>query len=236
MDIKELLAEGTTKKVYATGNAEEVIIEFLDTLPAHLAKKKETVAGKAAINNAIASFLFEYLTSYNIPNHFVRKEDEKSLVAKRLEMLPITFHIWNVAGDELVERFGFEKFQVLEYPIIEMTLKNKKLNFPFINEYHAYALKISNRSEMDQMMRIATKVNAVLKSYFQRRRMILGDIRLEFGRAGNAIFLGDEISPDTFVVYELDEKGGVANPEKYLIEGSKKLEVYQAYHALFFNK
>jgi len=135
----------------------------------------------------------------------LKKHDDKSMLAKRLEMLPITFHIWNVA-------------QVLEYPVIEMTLK------------------ISNRSEMDQMTRIATKVNAVLKSYFQRRRLMLGDIRLEFGRAGNAIFLGDEVSPDTFVLYELDDKGQVANPDKFQIKGSKKLDVYQAYYDLFFNK
>ncbi len=236
MEIKDLLVEGSTKKIYATGNADEVLIEFLDTLPAHLAKKKETVSGKAAINNAISSFLFEYLTSYNIPNHYVKKYDEKSMVAKKLDMLPITFHIWNVAGEDLVNRFGFEKYQLLEYPIIEMTLKDEKLKFPFINEYHAFALKISNRSEMDQMMRIATKVNAVMKSYFQRRRLMLGDIRLEFGRAGNAIFLGDEVSPDTFVLYELDDKGKVANPDKYQIKGSKKIDVYQAYHDLFFNK
>ncbi len=236
MEIKDVLVEGTTKKVFTTSNADEVLIEFLDTLPSHLAKKKETVKGKAAINNAISSFLFEYLGSYNIPNHYVKKHDEKSMLAKRLEMLPITFHIWNVAGDDLVERFGFEKYQVLEYPVIEMALKNEKLNFPFINEYHAYALKISNRSEMDQMTRIATKVNAVLKSYFQRRRLMLGDIRLEFGRAGNAIFLGDEVSPDTFVLYELDDKGQVVNPDKFQIKGSKKLDVYQAYYDLFFNK
>ncbi len=236
MEIKDLLVEGTTKKVYATGNADEVIIEFLDVLPAHLAKKKETVSGKAAINNAISAFLFDYLTSYNIPNHYVKKADEKSLLARRLEMIPISFHIWNVAGGDLTERFGFDEYQVLEYPIIEMTWKNKKFNFPLINEYHAYALKLSNRSEMDQMMRIATKVNAVLKSYFQRRRLMLGDIRLEFGRAGNAVMLGDEISPDTFVIYELDSNNNIVNPDKFQVKGSKKLPVYQAYHDLFFNK
>jgi len=66
VEIKDVLVEGTTKKVFATSNADEVLIEFLDTLPSHLAKKKETVKGKAAINNAISSSFYSNIWAVTI--------------------------------------------------------------------------------------------------------------------------------------------------------------------------
>ncbi len=227
MEIKELLVEGSTKKVYATDQTDQVIIEFQDTLPPWLSKKKEKVAGKGAINNGISSFLFEYLNSYNVPTHFIRKLDEKSFAARRLEMLPMFFHIWNIAGEDLAIRFRLEPLQPLEYPIIEIYYKNPDLGNPMINEYHAYALGLCDRSEMTQITRIATKVNAVLKSYFQRHRMRLGDFRMEFGRAQNQILLADEISADTMSLFAVDEKGQITDPKKFVITGSRKLDVYQ---------
>ncbi len=227
MEIKELLVEGSTKKVYATDSADQVIIEFQDTLPPWLSKKKEKVPGKGAINNSISSYLFEYLNSYNVPTHFVRKLDERSFAARRLEMLPMSVHIWNIAGGDLAARFRLEPLQPLEYPIIEIYFKNPDLGNPMINEYHAYALGLCDRNEMTQITRIATKVNAVLKSYFQRHQLRLGDFRLEFGRTQNQILLADEISADTLTLFAVDEKGHITTPKKFTIAGSKKLEVYQ---------
>jgi phosphoribosylaminoimidazole-succinocarboxamide synthase len=50
--------------------------------------------------------------------------------------------------------------------------------------------------------RMACKVNAILKSFFDRRNLILVDFKMEFGRRNNELFLGDEISPDTCRVWD----------------------------------
>jgi phosphoribosylaminoimidazole-succinocarboxamide synthase len=47
------------------------------------------------------------------------------------------------------------------------------------------------------MRRMALKINGVLKPYLARKGLILVDFKLEFGRAGGRLYLGDEISPDT---------------------------------------
>ena len=39
--------------------------------------------------------------------------------------------------------------------------------------------------------------SAVLKPHLARRRLLLVDFKLEFGRAKKKLYLGDEISPDT---------------------------------------
>jgi len=49
---------------------------------------------------------------------------------------------------------------------------------------------------------MTSKVNAILKSYFERRDLLLIDFKLEFGRYHNEIIVADEISPDTCRIWD----------------------------------
>jgi len=57
---------------------------------------------------------------------------------------------------------------------------------------------------METISRYATKINAILKSFFIRRKIRLIDFKLEFGRFKDRILLGDEISPDTCRFWDLE--------------------------------
>ncbi|RMI26240.1 MAG: phosphoribosylaminoimidazolesuccinocarboxamide synthase [Calditrichaeota bacterium] len=207
MDIKELLVEGTTKKVHATSQSDQVIVEFHEKASGKGAKK--AAAEKAAVNNAVSSFLFEYLESFNVPTHFVKKLDEKSFLANRMDMIPMIVAVYNIASKDLAERLGIEEGKVLEFPIVEMYYKDAKRKFPMINEYHAYALGLCDRKEMTSITRIATKVNAVLKSFLERKQLRLVRLQMEFGRQQHQIVLGDEISLDTMLIWPEDQAGQV---------------------------
>src|SRR5213078_2745587 len=50
----------------------------------------------------------------------------------------------------------------------------------------------------------ALKVNSVLVPHLKKRGLVLVDFKLEFGRAGRALFLGDEISPDTCRLWDAE--------------------------------
>jgi phosphoribosylaminoimidazole-succinocarboxamide synthase len=56
---------------------------------------------------------------------------------------------------------------------------------------------LATPEELKLINRMASKVNVVLKSFFERRNLKLVDFTLEFGRQSGKILLGDEISPDT---------------------------------------
>jgi len=90
----------------------------------------------------------------------------------------------------------------MEYPVLEYYLKNDELHDPMINEYHAYAFGYATPDETKAINRIASKVNAILKSFFDRRNLVLVDFKLEFGKRGGEIFLADEISPDTCRIWD----------------------------------
>jgi phosphoribosylaminoimidazole-succinocarboxamide synthase len=228
LKIQEVLAEGQTKKLYRTDQEEQLVMEFLDNLPI-TGNRKLTLKGKKTINLDITTLIFEYLASYNVPTHYLKKIDEKSILVRKLEMIPIQLTIWNLASESLAKRLGLKEGSLLNTPVIEMYLKNAKLKNPLINDYHAYALEICDRNDMNAIQRIATKVNAVLKSFFQRKQLILANFSLEFGKTGNQVILGDEISPDTFVIWaQLDD--GKFDKKMYQITPESAKKVYPLLH------
>jgi phosphoribosylaminoimidazole-succinocarboxamide synthase len=58
-------------------------------------------------------------------------------------------------------------------------------------------LRLATPPELAWIRRMALRVNAVLRPHLARRSLTLVDFKLEFGRAGRRLLLGDEISPDT---------------------------------------
>ena len=202
MEKRELLYEGKAKRIYLTSDEGLVIQEFKDDASAFDGQKKGTILNKGEINNDISSFLFEYLENYHIPTHFVEKLSATEMLVKRLDIIPIEIVMRNVAAGTLCTRYKIPEGTVMEYPVLEFYLKDDELHDPMINEYHAYAFGHATPEEMKAIGRIASKVNAILKSYFDRRNLLLVDFKMEFGRSGSEMFLADEISPDTCRIWD----------------------------------
>lgn len=224
MELKDMLIDNGTEKIYATDQEDQVVVEFQNYFPFSGTGKKERMDGKAEGNNVISSALFDYLKSYNVPTYFIKKLDAKSILANKINPIPIVVSIWNIATDELSKRFSFDEGKILEYPIVEMYYKNEKLKVPMINEYHAYALGLSDRKEMSNILRIATKVNAVLKSFFDRKNYKLVNCQIEFGRFHHQIVLGDKINLDSMILWEVNKDG---NFNKYDMNGSNMRKDYK---------
>ncbi len=202
MEKRELLYEGKAKRVWTAEDPEFVIIEFKDDATAFDGSKKGTISGKGEINCAMSSMLFEYLESYHVPTHFVRRINSTELLAKKVEIVQLEAVMRNIAAGSLVKRLGFPEAQPLDYPIFETYYKNDDLGDPLINEHHAFALKIARPEEIRTIFRMTAKVNAILRAYFERRGLLLVDFKLEFGRYDGELILADEISPDTCRIWD----------------------------------
>ncbi|MGN1121296.1 MAG: phosphoribosylaminoimidazolesuccinocarboxamide synthase, partial [Eubacteriales bacterium] len=104
----------------------------------------------------------------------------------------------NISAGSFAKRYGVEEGIVFDEPTIEFSYKNDDLGDPLINSYHALALKLATKAEIDTIKTLAFKVNEVLKEYFLGLGIELVDFKLEFGRTSDGtIVLADEISPDT---------------------------------------
>src|SRR5207248_6318985 len=91
-------------------------------------------------------------------------------------------------------------------PIVELYYKSDPLGDPMLNEDHVRMLKLASPTEVAWMKRIALKINSILRPHLAKRRLLLVDFKLEFGRRGKKLMLGDEISPDTCRLWDSGSK------------------------------
>jgi phosphoribosylaminoimidazole-succinocarboxamide synthase len=202
LEKREVIFEGSSKRLYATDRDNLLLLEFKDDFLDHNGSKKTRIPGKGEINAGIASFLFQYLDNYHVPTHFVERYADTELLVRKLKMIPIQVVVHNVVSSKLAQRFRLDEGQPLEFPIIEYFLKAPRLGNPQINETHALALGYARTEDLRGMGRMASKANAILKSLFDRRGLSLVEFTLEFGTAGDHICIGDEVSPDNCRIWD----------------------------------
>ena len=198
MEKLQQLYEGKAKKVFATDDPELLIVDYKDDATAFNGLKKGTIAGKGVINNQMSNRLMAYLEKQGIPTHFVKELSERETLVKKVSIVPLEVIVRNIAAGSFSKHYGVEEGVVFEQPTIEFSYKNDELHDPLINSYHALALKLATKDEIERIKSLAFTVNRVLKEYFLSLGVKLVDFKLEFGRlADGTIVLADEISPDT---------------------------------------
>ncbi|MBO4262219.1 MAG: phosphoribosylaminoimidazolesuccinocarboxamide synthase [Clostridia bacterium] len=198
MQKREQLYEGKAKKVFATEDPAYVIVSYKDDATAFDGLKKGTITGKGAINNRMSNYLMSLLEKSGVPTHFVEQLSDRETVVRKVAIVPLEVIIRNVSAGSFAKRYGVEEGIVFDEPTIEFSYKNDDLHDPLINSYHALALKLATKEEIDTIKNYAFKVNSVLKEYFLTVGVKLIDFKLEFGRLPDGkIVLADEISPDT---------------------------------------
>ena len=207
MEKKEQLYEGKAKKVFATDDANLVIVDYKDDATAFNGEKKGTITGKGVINNVMSNHMFQLLEQQGVPTHFVEQLSERETLVKKVSIVPLEVIIRNISAGSFAKRFGVEEGIVFDEPTIEFSYKNDELGDPLMNAYHAIALKAATREEIETIKAMAFKVNEVMKQYFDTLNVILVDFKLEFGKtADGQIVLADEISPDTCRLWDKTTK------------------------------
>lgn len=198
MEKKEQLYEGKAKKVFATDDANLVIVDYKDDATAFNGEKKGTIAGKGVINNVMSNHMFQLLEQQGVPTHFVEQLSDRETLVKKVSIVPLEVIIRNISAGSFAKRYGVNEGIVFDEPTIEFSYKNDDLGDPLMNAYHAIALKLATREEIERIKAMAFKVNDVMKQYFDTLNVTLVDFKLEFGKTvDGTIVLADEISPDT---------------------------------------
>ena len=198
MQKLEQIYEGKAKKVYATDDPDLVIVDYKDGATALDGLKKGTIVGKGVINNQMTNRLMAKMEKAGIPTHFVQELSERETLVKKVSIVPLEVIVRNIAAGSFSKRYGVEEGVVLDQPTIEFSYKNDDLHDPLLNEYHALALKLATREEIDLIKKYAFAVNEVLKAFWSECGVTLVDFKLEFGKTTDGtIVLADEISPDT---------------------------------------
>ena len=205
----DLIYEGKAKKVFSHDDADKVIIEFKDDATAFNALKKAKFEGKGKLNCLISAKIFELLINNNIPTHFLELHNENTMIAQKIKVIPLEVVLRNTAYGSLCKQTTIKPGTVLAKPLIDFYLKNDELNDPLITKDRIELMKILSSNDLDLIIDLTLKINAILKSFFKKIGLQLVDFKLEFGyNCKNKILLGDEISPDNCRLWDFNKENG----------------------------
>lgn len=190
------IANGKAKSIYASENADELVMLFRDDTSAFDGAKKAKLPDKGKVNNAINSFVMTYLQKNGIENHFIQQISTQEALVQKLKMLPIEFVVRNRAAGSLCKRLGIEHGLVLNPPLFELFYKNDALGDPMITEAHALSFGWARLEDIKRGQELSMRINQLLSTLFGEAQMILVDYKLEFGLYKDKLLLGDEFTPD----------------------------------------
>lgn len=194
----EQIYEGKAKKVFKTDDPELYIVDYKDDATAFNGLKKGTIKGKGVINNRVTNHIMKMLEEKGIPTHLVEEISERETVVKKVTIVLLEVIVRNIVAGSMSKRLGIPEGTVLDTPVLEFSYKDDELGDPMINDYHALAMKLATKEEIETIKEFTFKINDLLIEYFKNIGIELVDFKLEFGRTTDGkIILADEISPDT---------------------------------------
>jgi len=197
MTAGSLLYEGKAKKIFSTGNSDQVLQYFKDDATAFNAQKRGTILEKGVINNKVSERLFRLLEQNGVPTHFIERKSDREMLTKKVTIVPVEVVVRNVVAGSLAKRLGLKEGEAIQPAIVEWYYKNDALGDPLIADEHIRLLKLATAEQLAEIKRLALKINGLLQPFFAERKMILVDFKLEFGLHNGKLILADEISPDT---------------------------------------
>lgn len=171
--------------------------------------KVKDIGKKVALTNA---FFFDYLKEYHIPTAFLRKDSENALKFSTYQEYSFRIKILNTADKRNSKIFGIKEGIALNLPIFEFHYGCGKESL--ISESHLIAFDLCNTEDLKLITRICSKINAVLKSFFERRNEILAEVCCHFGKHEDKVTLIGDFSPASLKIFPKDESVKWTNPYK----------------------
>ncbi|MFA6597397.1 MAG: phosphoribosylaminoimidazolesuccinocarboxamide synthase [Ignavibacteriaceae bacterium] len=156
-------------------------------------KTRKKIKGYGELSAKTNAFFHDYIKGYNIPTAFEHVLENGSLKFSPTVEFPVYIKILNTSSTDLSRIFALEKNAPLQVPLFENYLTADS-NYQ-LNEHHIISFNILPLADFKMMGRIATKVNVILKSFFERRNLLLSEMRCTFGKSGEKVVLMGQFCP-----------------------------------------
>jgi phosphoribosylaminoimidazole-succinocarboxamide synthase len=222
---KNLLYTGKAKSVYHTDTKNRLIVEFRDDITAFDGGKKDVLKNKGNYNAGVSAFFFDYLEKNGVKTHFFTMLDPHHMVVRKLEMIPLEVIVRNVAAGSIVRNYPFREGTLLDPPLIVIDYKDDARHDPMLNDEIIIALKLVTPAELKKIKKVALEINRLLSAVLAAQGITLVDFKIEFGRQGKTIYLGDEISMDSMRLW--DKKTGESlDKDVYRFEKGDVMAIY----------
>lgn len=201
-----------------------MLLKYQDFLVGENSRKikvKDLSAKFASIN----AFFLDYLKEYHIPVLFLKTQNDSSLKFIKHERFPFFIKILNVIDKRTAKIFNRKEGETLNLPLFEIHHSDGRDSL--VTESHLITFDICTTEELRLMNRICSKVNAVLKFFFERRNILLSEIICRFGKNDNKIYLVDDFTPTSIKIIPQNTDGKWVNP--YNLSTSAEIRKYTDY-------
>ena len=205
----KFLTSGKVKDVYEIDNA-NLLFKFSDRVSAYDVKFQDEIPQKGKVLCKFAQFWFEEL---DVANHFVKPKSDTEIIVKKMQMLPIECVVRGYFYGSIISRY--EKGEIslannispdlaekLPAPIFDPTTKSTH-DIP-VNRDDAIAQNLVTPEEFDWLSQKSIEIYNKMAGIADNAGFILADLKLEFGKLGDKITLGDSIGPDEYRLWRKD--------------------------------
>ena len=210
MKQKKQLYEGKAKVIFDGPESNTLVQYFKDDATAFNAQKKDVITGKGILNNYISEHMMLAVSELGIPNHFIKRINDREQLIRKLEIIPVEVVVRNVAAGSICARLGLEEGSMLKNTLVEFCLKDDSLGDPIIAPEHIFTFGWATPNELEIIVENTLRINDFLTGLFLGIGIRLIDFKLEFGRHENdgkvEIMLADEISPDNCRLWDAETK------------------------------
>lgn len=227
MDRSDTIYDGVSVKIYQAEDPDKVIIHFTDEISAFMKIKRAVIKDKGKLCNGISCLLFRHMAKQGIPTHFIRQISEDEQLCLKVDVIPMEMIVRNVIAGSMAQRLGLEEGAVLKNTVYDLCLENDGLNDPLINDYHAMALGLATRDELDAMYAATDKINSCLKSLFEAVGIRLVDFKIQFGKLPDgSLVLDDDITPDSARLWDM-ETGEKLDKDRFRHDNGRVGDAYR---------
>ena len=206
----KFLTSGKVKDIYEIDD-EKILFKFSDRVSAYDVKFKEDIPKKGEVLCKFAEFWFNKVP---VPNHFVERKSDTEIIVQKMKMLPIECVVRGYFYGSLVSRWKKGEIQVpdgtdtqlaakLPHPIFDPTTKSEH-DIP-IDRKKAIEMNLVTEEEFDWLSAKSIEIYNMMAKAADDAGFILADLKLEFGKIGDEIVLGDSIGPDEYRLWLKDD-------------------------------
>ncbi len=229
-DHGELLYEGKAKRVYASDQADRVLVEFKNDATAFNAQKRAQLEDKGRLNCQISARLFEALEAAGIPTHYLGLASDTWMVVQRVEIIPLEVVLRNIATGSLCRQAPIAEGTAIDPALLDLYYKDDAFGDPLLTEARVRLLGLADADRLAAIEALARRINAVLTPLFAGVDLTLVDFKLELGvNAAGELLLADEISPDTCRLWDRrnsDQSDRILDKDRFRKDLGGVMEAY----------
>lgn len=212
------LASGKVKDMYELDGG-DLLFRFSERVSAYDVPFEEAIPKKGEVLCKFAEFWFDRIPA---ENHFVRRISDTEIVVKKMEMVPLECVVRGYLYGSLADRVRAGAASLpdradgrlaarLPGPMFDPTTKSGH-DVP-ITKQKAVADGLVTAGEYEWLEEASIGIYRKMEGVAADAGFILADLKLEFGRMGGRMVLGDSIGPDEYRLWPRDgyEVGRVQN-------------------------